>query len=84
VRVHEGEGGAMVAAVELPHSVAITRAEYETEGDVARYVDMERMRIAERLELFLSAPGAQVCAVSVVWTAFQMLIFGSVTLFSKS
>jgi hypothetical protein len=66
VRVHEGEGGAMVAAVELPHSVAITRAEYETEGDVARYVDLERMRIAERLDLFLSAPGAQVCAVSVV------------------
>ena len=66
VRVHEGEGGAMVAAIELPHSVAITRAEYETEGDVARYVDLERMRIAERLDLFLSAPGAQVCAVSVV------------------
>ena len=65
VRVHEGEGGAMVAAIELPHSVAITRAEYEAGGDLARYLDIERTRVAERLDLFLSAPGAQVCAVSV-------------------
>jgi hypothetical protein len=65
VRVHEGEGGAMVAAIELPHSVAITRAEFEAGGDVARYLDIERTRVAERLDLFLSAPGSQVCAVSV-------------------
>ena len=65
VRVHEGEGGLMVAAVELPHSVAIARAEYEAGGDLARYLELERMRVSERLDLFLSAPGAQLCAVSV-------------------
>lgn len=65
VRVRESEGGAVVATVEVPRSVAVARAEAEAGGDMTQYMDLERSRIADRVEPFLTAPGSRVSAVAL-------------------
>ncbi len=65
VRIRESEGGAVVATVEVPRSVAIARAEAEANGDMTQYMELERARIADRVEPFITAPGSRVSAVAL-------------------
>lgn len=65
VEVREAEGGATVATVVLPRSVASARAEFEAEGDLSRYLELERERIRQRVEPFLSGPNSCASAVAV-------------------
>ena len=65
VRVRESEGGAVVATIEVPRSVAVARAEAEAGGDMAQYMELERSRIADRVEPFITAPGSRVSAVAL-------------------
>ena len=65
VRVRESEGGAVVATIEVPRSVAVARAEAEAGGDMTQYMELERSRIADRVEPFIAAPGSRVSAVAL-------------------
>jgi hypothetical protein len=65
VRVRESEGGAVVATIEVPRSVAVARAEAEAGGDMTQYMELERSRIADRVEPFITAPGSRVSAVAL-------------------
>ena len=59
------EGGAVVATIEVPRSVAVARAEAEAGGDMTQYMELERSRIADRVEPFITAPGSRVSAVAL-------------------
>lgn len=65
VEVREAEGGAVLATVILPRSFATARAEFETGGDVSRYLELERDRIGLRVEPFLAGPNSCATAVAV-------------------
>ena len=65
VRVRESEGGAVVATIEVPRSVAVARAEAEAGGDMTQYMELERSRIADRVEPVITAPGSRVSAVAL-------------------
>jgi hypothetical protein len=43
----------------------VARAEAEAGGDMTQYMDLERSRIADRVEPFLTAPGSRVSAVAL-------------------
>jgi hypothetical protein len=66
VRIRESEGGAVVATIEVPRSVAIARAEAEVGGNMDQYIELERSRIADRVEPFITAPGSRVSAVALL------------------
>jgi|LauGreDrversion4_2_1035121.scaffolds.fasta_scaffold03772_10 hypothetical protein len=66
VRVREASVGSVVATVELPRSLAVSRAELETSGDLDAYLGMERERVESRIAPFEGGDLACTAAVSVV------------------
>jgi hypothetical protein len=66
VRVREAAAGSVVATVELPRSLAATRAELETSGDLDAYLGLERERIESRIAPFEGGDLACAAAVNLV------------------